>query len=691
MADNDIVICTEDPDVCQNGGYCIVLSDPRDNYCECPDITNGDRCHQVLGDISGSGNGIPQESAQAAAEAAFAEAAADEPVCTENGDQCQNGGFCVMATPDGEIKENYCVCPATNSGNRCHGTNPVDTSTSTDNSSSIPKKEVCTAGGNECLNGSSCILQDLDNEIPANYCDCVDGFFGDVCRGKHTGTVPPAPSNPATNDNDKCTEGGGECLNGASCIMKDPDNNVPANTCKCVNGFFGDICKGKHSTPPSATSSGSDTCTNGGMECENGGVCVLTSDQTDMSSGNYCSCPGGTSGDKCETRDICDLDCQHGSSCRHYDDISHDNGSGSVSFYCECAGNYKGMECEIPFTTCPISGIGKQLECLYGGDCVIFDEFSEEYKCYCPNGRSGDNCENGLASTIEDYNGACYQDEDCFNGGLCISNHDAKGTEETGMQTKTTQCLCSLGWGGDNCEYRCNTLNCQHGSSCRFPSADDITHANDSKEDGAFCECQDNYKGRECEIGVQKCPGSNSMECLYGGQCIGSQEYGDGDFYTCACLGGRMGDHCEKIDYDYKPFNDDKVYTSTTPSSSSNNSFLDQAEVLGPNIIIVSFSVLAFLMVIPVTLIFCRSHRQRKNAANVQQSVLECLDDGFDGTASATTETTDSKDNGNGATNGNGKGKPASEDIFDYDTDGVVNVNLDENEPVLLSKDKQIV
>jgi len=31
------------------------------------------------------------------------------------------------------------------------------------------------------------------------------------------------------------------------------------------------------------------------------------------------------------------------------------------------------------------------------------------------------------------------------------------------------------------------------------------------------------------------------------------------------------------------------------------------------------------------------------------------------------------------------------EDIFDYDTQGVVDVNLDECEPVALSKDKQIV
>jgi len=612
ISDNDVVVCTESPDVCQNGGNCIVLSDARDNYCNCPTNTDGNRCHQVLS--SGSGSDELTESEQAAAEAAFAEAAADETICTEDGGQCQNGGFCVMATMDGQVLKNYCVCPPTNQGNRCHGTNP-DTSLSS---------EVCTEDGSECINGSTCTLQDLDKEIPFNHCTCINGFFGVVCGEKH----PTSPPKATTGDSGSGNTG---------------------------------------------------TCTTGGMECVNGGVCVLTSDQIDMSEGNYCSCPEGTSGDRCENEDICDLDCQHGASCRHYEDIAHNNGSGSTSFYCECTGNYKGMECEIPFTTCPLSGItGDQLVCLYGGQCVAFDESSDEYKCDCPNGRSGKNCETGVVSTIEDYNGLCYQNEDCFNGGLCTRTHDFKATKETGMETKATQCLCSLGWGGDNCEFQCKTLNCQHGSSCRFPSADDITHTNDSPEDGAFCECPDNYKGQECEIAVQTCPGIDKIECLYGGQCIGSLEDGDADVYHCACPAGRLGARCETIDSNYKPSKGgDSSLTVMKPTSTPLK--------VGPNVIIVTMSVLVFLLAIPFMLLLCRRNRLRKNAAIAQASASECLDDGF----SATTESTDSKVNGNGHSNGalgNGNG----EDVF-YDTDGVVNVNLDENEPVLLSKDKQIV
>lgn len=41
--------------------------------------------------------------------------------------------------------------------------------------------------------------------------------------------------------------------------------------------------------------------------------------------------------------------------------------------------------------------------------------------------------------------------------------------------------------------------------------------------------------------------------------------------------------------------------------------------------------------------------------------------------------------------NGNGTDSGVEEELFDYDGDGVVNVDLNESEPVPLPKDKQIV
>jgi hypothetical protein len=316
---------------------------------------------------------------------------------------------------------------------------------------------------------------------------------------------------------------------------------------------------------------------------------------------------------------------------------------------------------------------------LYGGECG-FSEAEDKYTCICPKGRSGENCETGVVSNLEDYNGPCYRDSDCGMNGLCVRSHDAKATESSGINTKITQCLCPLGWGGDNCEATCGSLNCQHGSSCRFDDPEDITHANDYTEAGAYCECTgDKYKGRECEIQVEKCPGTNGMECLYGGQCVGSQEDGDVDFYNCACPPSRMGSRCEKANPNYSkksPFANPPPDLYSRPEVAS-KAKMDPSD---PNFIIVGVVVLVFLLFVPAILFLLGKNRRRR--LRKQNAVVESLDD--------TTEATDNV----AKTNGNDDVPPAVEqeqEIFDYDTAGVVDVNLDENEPVPLPKDKEIV
>ena len=200
-------------------------------------------------------------------------------------------------------------------------------------------------------------------------------------------------------------------------------------------------------------------CTDGGGECQNGGVCILRTDQNGGVPANYCQCPEGTSGELCHGKDVCPLKCEHGSSCRHYNDISHGAANDSTAtetagFYCECVGNYKGKLCEVPFTTCPKNSDYDEtkddpLQCLYGGECVVSTEEDSDptiYSCSCPKGRSGTSCENGQTSTIVDYNGSCFANQDCKNGGLCVRKHDPKTTEETGMFTKNTYCQCPTGY-----------------------------------------------------------------------------------------------------------------------------------------------------------------------------------------------------------------------------------------------------
>jgi len=474
----------------------------------------------------------------------------------------------------------------------------------------------------------------------------------------------------------------------------------------------------------------SSSCTDDGNECQNGGVCILVTDQSDgnKTPANYCQCPKGTSGDICHGVDVCPLNCQHGSSCRHYDDITHgvggdDNDNDETGFFCECpvGNNYKGKLCNIPFTTCPNTysvdndtNVQTSLQCLYGGECKLDDDDDgdglESYHCSCPKGRSGNVCQDGTSSDIQDYNGSCLADSDCGEQGLCIHKHDAKTTEETGMTTKNTYCQCSNGYGGENCELNCDSLRCQHGSSCRFNNAaDDVTHANDKSDGGAYCDCGNTgidgtndgkYKGLECEIEVQVCPGvdgggssssgtnnEQTMECLYGGSCVGSQDDTDGNFYNCDCPTNRMGTHCEI-------FNAKKANSGITNNNknniiqNNNDVFtLSQEQQIPTNVIVYGCFVIFFAIVIIVLglMMYTKSKRRKQNLES-QRAVTESLDDTFNGHGNDDKEEGHEKNNqdldggivddGFYESNGGGGGSGNSDN-----DDDIVNVNLDDEEP----------
>lgn len=355
-----------------------------------------------------------------------------------------------------------------------------------------------------------------------------------------------------------------------------------------------------------------DTCTNEGDNvCLNGGVCVKTTEQVAGTAQSSCTCPAGFSGARCEGEGLCDLQCQHGGSCRHNEDVAHANSG--TSFACECVGPYKGLECEVPFATCPppiAGGDAQQVECLWGGECVAEDEDEAEnyYTCECPVGRYGASCEKEAGinprpdqDAIANVIGLCRDDGDCNNGGLCVLSHDVENTAAMGVTTKRSQCLCTLGWGGDACEIPCRTLSCQHGSSCRF-AAEDVSHANDATEAGAYCACDAaRFKGQECEIAVQKCPGLGGVECLYGGECI-PERPGElaAEIYTCACPPGRMGARCETLDPEYRG------------GKRVSETLVVPKEGVDPILFVIAAAAVALLVVLPVTvMIIKRSHKQK--------------------------------------------------------------------------------
>ncbi len=67
-----------------------------------------------------------------------------------------------------------------------------------------------------------------------------------------------------------------------------------------------------------------------GLTCQNGGVCVV-----DTIEGNYCNCPFGYLGERCETFDLCaSLDCESGGGTCIAD--------GKGGFVCDCPSGFEG-------------------------------------------------------------------------------------------------------------------------------------------------------------------------------------------------------------------------------------------------------------------------------------------------------------------------------------------------------------
>jgi len=652
---------------CNNGGVC------TDNKCSCPDGTYGAKCDVENADGTGAIS-----------------------VCTTDGDgdECQNGGECISstATIDGKtVDANYCKCPEGTFGAKCHGkeagsdsgssstekdkvvgtTSNSTKTTSDENGSSTNKDESVTVNKDESNSSSGSSSSSGKNSTTTNSSDSDSDSKNDSSSSNKTdgstttsGNKDDSTSNSTAttsgdkNDSSSSSSSSSSSKNDSSTDKKNDSSN---NTGSKNNSSSGSTSTGKKTNE-------NDNCSITGDECQNGGVCVLSSN------GNYCTCPEGTSGTHCHGKGVCPLKCQHGSSCRHFDE-SHvmisASGLSETDFYCECVGKYKGLTCEVPFETCPRVKNDTPPECLNGGKCVPSGDPVDSYSCDCPDGWSGKSCEAGQQSTIVDWNGACNVNTDCLNGGLCIRDHDAKTTQETGMVTKQTHCLCTASWGGDNCEFECNSLTCQHGSSCRFRDPDD-----DAIVAGAYCDCKsDMYAGKECEIPVQKCPGTNMMECFHGGICVPSEE---SDFYFCSCPPGRKGERCEIQDNTVNPLNPSSGFGNNNSNnlSSNSNEVSSTSSAVPTPVAILTGLTLSMTLIALATFVFFHKRGGKRSAA---------LEGGVEDFTNGGDKSTNESDGFNVTIEEGDIG----EDVFDYDTNGVVDVNLDE--PVELATGKQLV
>ncbi len=175
-----------------------------------------------------------------------------------------------------------------------------------------------------------------------------------------------------------------------------------------------------------------------------------------------------------EVSNPCDeIDCLNGGTCNEQGE-------------CACPEGFSGDACENTIDPCA------DVQCENGGTC------NEQGECECPEGFSGDNCENAA--------GPCAE-VPCENGGTC---------NDQGV------CECPEGFSGEFCENAvdpCDGIQCENGGTCN--------------EQGE-CECPDGFSGEFCENDVDPCAG---IQCENGGTC---NEQGE-----CECPDGFSGEFCE--------------------------------------------------------------------------------------------------------------------------------------------------
>ncbi|CAH1282118.1 unnamed protein product [Diabrotica balteata] len=427
----DIDECTSQP--CYNGGSCIDL--PQGYKCQCPPGYSGINCQEERSDCS---NDTCPARAMCKDEPGYnnytclcrsgytgidCDVTIDP--CTANGNPCNNGASCI-ALQQGRF---MCECLPGWEGQLCE--------TNIDDCAEKP-----------CLLGSNCT--DLVNDFS---CTCPAGFTGKRCQEK----INMCSSNP--------------CKNGV-CIDKLFDYE-----CICDPGWTGDICETNiNDCQPNP--------------CQNGGHCVDGIDDF------KCTCEPGFTGKKCQhTLDFCSSKpCQNGATCTDLVD----------SFSCKCRPGFVGLQCEAEIDEClsdPCNSVGTER-------CVDLDN---KYVCMCREGYTGNACE----INIDDC-----QSQPCLNGGSC--------RDEVGSY----RCVCKPGWTGGNCEVdigSCQTRPCQNDARCIDLFQD------------YFCVCPSGTDGKQCETAPERCIGN---PCMHGGKC---QDFGSG--LNCSCSDGFSGIGCQ-YEYD---------------------------------------------------------------------------------------------------------------------------------------------
>uniref|UniRef100_A0A0N4ZXC0 Low-density lipoprotein receptor-related protein 6 n=1 Tax=Parastrongyloides trichosuri TaxID=131310 RepID=A0A0N4ZXC0_PARTI len=319
-------------------------------------------------------------------------------------------------------------------------------------STCIPYIDVCD-GVKDCQGGEDEFLEFCANR------KCRDGYYS--CG------------------NGRCVEDALECES----IFQCEGNFFDETECPCDPGYIFDP-KQRVCALIRIDYRRKEPC--GNKTCLNGGICDEKK--------NICRCPGGISGDSCET-DPCYNKCLNKGICTM-------STKGSPSPHCDCPIEYHGERCE------KLKCAGK---CGKNGVCIVDERTGLPY-CHCNVGWTGDNCEKS-ESICNNF---------CFNNGHCLEAHN-----------HLPYCNCPANYNGVQCE-NCITrenipLECKNGGHC---------------VDRRYCECLNGFSGTNCEINVCQ------FHCFNDGKCFTNSS----GIPSCECLPSYTGERCEDSVCDFMEY-----------------------------------------------------------------------------------------------------------------------------------------
>ncbi|XP_076312716.1 protein serrate isoform X4 [Tachypleus tridentatus] len=187
--------------------------------------------------------------------------------------------------------------------------------------------------------------------------------------------------------------------------------------------------------------------------------------------------------------------CQNGGTCEN---------TAPDEYRCRCPEGFSGVNCEVVDDPCATS------PCANGGIC---SEINGTYSCTCKPGWKGETCQQNINEC---------ETHPCHNGGTCVDLMNGY------------YCLCKPGWAGNTCQQVLSLEPSDADECIKDPCINAVLCKNVVGD--YICECQPGWMGKNCDHNINDCVG----QCQNGATCIDLVSD-----YHCACLPGFTGRNCQ--------------------------------------------------------------------------------------------------------------------------------------------------